>query len=66
LDEGSEARYVVVVLTYAVVGPVSEAGEVSIRASNEKIVSHTPIDEMKERARAFHEKHREQTETPLP
>jgi hypothetical protein len=54
-----------VVLTYAVVGPLGEVGEVLVSAGAEEVVSHTPVDEMKERARALFEQHSEQIEAPL-
>src|SRR3954468_9549178 len=65
LDEGGDVWHVPVVLTYAVVGPVGEVGEVTVSAVNEEIVSHTPIEEMKERARALYEQHRDEIEAPL-
>jgi hypothetical protein len=66
LDELGDLWRLPVVLTYAVLGPVGEVGEVAVSADNEEIVSHTPIEEMKERARALYEQHREQIEAPLP
>lgn len=66
LDEGGDVWRVPVVLTYAVVGPVGEVGEVTVSAVNEGVVSHTPVEEMKERARALYEQYREQIEAPLP
>ena len=65
LDEGGDVWRVSVVLTYAVVGPVGEVGEVIVNSSAEEVVSHTPVEEMKERARALYEQHREQIEAPL-
>lgn len=66
LDEGGDAWRVPVVLTYASVGPVGEVGEIVVSAGGEEIISHTPIEEMKERARALYEQHRERIEAPLP
>jgi hypothetical protein len=66
LDEGGDVWRVPVVLTYAAVGPVGEVGEVAVSAVNEEVVSHTPVEEMKERARALYEQRREQIEAPLP
>jgi hypothetical protein len=66
LDEGGDVWHVSVVLTYAVVGPVGEVGEVVVSANAEEVVSHTPVEEMKERARALYEQRREQIEAPLP
>ena len=65
LDEGGDVWRVPVVLTYAVVGPVGEVGEVIVSSSAEEVVSHTPVEEMRERARALYEQHREQIEAPL-
>ena len=65
LDEGGDAWRVPVMLTYAVVGPIGEVGEVLVSAGAEEVVSHTPVEEMKERARALYEQHREQIEAPL-
>ena len=65
LNEGGDVWRVPVVLTYAVVGPVGEVGEVIVNSSAEEVVSHTPVEEMKERARALYEQHREQIEAPL-
>ena len=65
LDEGGDLWRVPVVLTYAVIGPLGEVGEVLISAGAEEVVSHTPFEEMKERARALYEQHREQIEAPL-
>jgi hypothetical protein len=65
LDEGRDVWRVPVVLTYAVVGPIGEVGEVAVNAANGEVVSHTPVEEMKERARALYEQHREQIEAPL-
>ncbi|MGH9942308.1 MAG: hypothetical protein ACRD9R_08120 [Pyrinomonadaceae bacterium] len=66
LDEGGDVWRVPVVLTYAIAGPIGEVGEIVVSAGSEEIVSHTPIEEMKERARALYEQHREQIEAPLP
>ena len=65
LDEGGEVWRVPIVLTYAVVGPLGEVGEVIVSAGAEEVVSHTPVEEIKERARALYEQHREQIEAPL-
>jgi hypothetical protein len=65
LDEGGDVWRVPVVLTYAVVGPLGEVGEVIVSATSEEVVSHTPIEEMRERALALYEQRREQIEAPL-
>ena len=65
LDKGGVVWHVPVVLTYTVLGPVGEVGEIVISAGSEEIVSHTPIEEMKERARALYEQHRDEIKAPL-
>ena len=66
LGEGGDVWRVLVVLTYSVIGPVGEVGEIVVSAGSEEIVSHTPVEEMKERARALYEQHRDEIEAPLP
>lgn len=44
LDEGGDVWRVPVVLTYAVICPVGEVGEIVVSVDNEEIVSYTPID----------------------
>ncbi|OLE53719.1 MAG: hypothetical protein AUG51_11730 [Acidobacteria bacterium 13_1_20CM_3_53_8] len=66
LDEGGDVWRVPVVLTYAVIGPVGEVGEIVVSAGSEEVVSHTPVEEMKERARALYEQRRDEIEAPLP
>jgi hypothetical protein len=66
LDELGDLWRLHVVLTYAVLGPVGEVGEVVVSSDVEEIVSHTPIEEMKECARALYQQHRDQIEAPLP
>lgn len=66
LDEAGDRWRVPVVLTYAMIGPLGEVGEIVVSAGNEEIVSHTAIEEMKERARALYEQHRDEIEAPLP
>ncbi len=65
LDEGGDVWRVPVVLTYAVLGPIGCVGEVVVSAGSEEIVSHTPVEEMKERARALYEQRRDEIEAPL-
>lgn len=54
-----------VLLTYAVIGPVGQVGEIIIRADSEEILSFTPIDEMKKAAQSLYEKHRDEIEAPF-
>ncbi len=55
-----------VVLTYAIIGPVGEVGEIALSASSETIISHTAFDEMMTRAQALYDQHRDAIEAPLP
>ncbi len=66
LDDAGDVWRVPVVLTYAAVGPLGEVGEVVVNAGSEEILSHTPVREMKDRARALYEQHRDEIEAPLP
>lgn len=66
LDQSAEVWRVPVVLTYAVTGSLGEVGEIVVSAANEEIVSHTPFAEIRERAQALYERHRESLEAPLP
>ena len=66
LDLRQDVWRVPVVLTYAVLGSLGEVGEVTVSAGSEEVVSHTPFEEMKERARALYEQHRDEIEAPLP
>jgi hypothetical protein len=53
-------------LTYTVIGPVGEVGEMTLSASSETVISHTPFEEMMTRARTLYEQHRDAIEAPLP
>lgn len=59
---GADVWRVPVILAYPLVGSVGQVGEVLIHAETEQVVSHTPLDEMKARARPLYEAHREQIE----
>ncbi|HEY0376935.1 MAG TPA: hypothetical protein VGC87_08265 [Pyrinomonadaceae bacterium] len=65
LDEAGDVWHVPVLLTYAVLGPVGAVGEILVDASTREIVSHTPVSEMRESARALYERHRDAIEAPL-
>lgn len=66
LGQDADVWRVPVVLTYAVVGGLGEVGEVVVSAATEEIVSHTPFGEIRERAQALYERHRESIEAPPP
>ena len=63
LDKSANVWRVPVILAYPFIGSVGEVGEIAVNASSEEIVSHTPLDEMKDRARVLYEQHREAIET---
>jgi hypothetical protein len=65
LDDIRDLWLVSVVLTYALIGPVGEVGEILVSSATEEILSHTPLDEMKTRAKALYEQYRERIEAPL-
>jgi hypothetical protein len=44
-----------VLLTYPFVGSVGEVGEIRVSAFSEDIISFTPLDEMRERARKLYD-----------
>jgi hypothetical protein len=62
-DPTISAWRVPVVLAYPFIGPVGQVGEVLVSESAEQIISHTAADEMKTKARALYEQHREAIET---
>ena len=66
LDAEARVWRLPVVLTYAIIGPVGEVGEVTLSASSEGIISYTPFDEMLTRARALYDQYRDAIEAPLP
>jgi len=55
-----------VVLSYAIIGPIGEVGDMTLSASSETIISHTPFEEMMTRARTLYNQHRDAIEAPLP
>lgn len=63
LDAPANLWHVPVLLSYPFIGPVGEVGEITVSASEEKIISHTPIDEMKILALKIYEERRADIET---
>jgi hypothetical protein len=51
-----------VILAYPFVGSIGEVGEILINADAEAVVSHTPLDEMKEKAQRLYDAHRDEIE----
>jgi hypothetical protein len=58
LDEPSKLWRVPVLLSYPFIGPVGVVGEITVSAFEEKVVSHTPLDEMKNRGLQIYEQRR--------
>lgn len=65
-DAIAQVWRVPVLLAYAIIGPVGQTGEITVSASEEKIVAYTPLEEMKAAARALYQQHREKIEAPVP
>lgn len=63
LDAPASLWRVPVLLSYPFIGPVGEVGEITVSAIEEKIVSYTPIDEMKALAFKIYEERRADIET---
>ena len=59
LDATTKAWRLKVVLSYPFIGPVGEVGEIVVSAFSEEVLSHTPLPEMRERARQCYEQNRE-------
>ncbi len=66
LDLAAQTWRVPVLLAYPVIGSVGHTGEIMVSATAERIVSHTPIEEMKTVARSLYEQHRDAIEAPVP
>jgi hypothetical protein len=49
-------------LAYPFVGSLGAVGEILISADSETIVSHTPLDEMKDRAQRLYHAYRDEIE----
>lgn len=52
-------------LSYPQLVPLGPVGDLLIDDTTGRIVEHTPIDQMKDRAIELYEEHREQIEAPL-
>ncbi len=66
LDADANVWRVPVLLSYAIIGPVGQTGEILVSTTSEEIVSYTPLEEMKAAARALYEHHRDAIEAPVP
>jgi hypothetical protein len=52
-------------LSYPQLSPLGPVGELLVEALSGEVKTHTPLDEMKDRALKLYEHHREQIEAPL-
>jgi hypothetical protein len=64
-DQNLAGWRIAVWLSYPQLEPVGPVGELIVDALGGHIRTHTPIDEMKDRALRLYEQHREQIEAPL-
>ena len=62
LNPADALWHVPVILAYPFVGSIGEVGEILISADSEALVSHTPLEEMKERAQRLYDAHRDEIE----
>ncbi len=62
LDPAARVWCVAVVLAYPFIGVVGKAGEITVGAFSPEVIPSTSVYEMKVRARALYEQHRENIE----
>ena len=58
----ANAWLVPVLLAYPRIGPVGQAGQVVVSGQDTMVISHTPVDEILENARAVYDRQREKIE----
>ncbi len=58
-DPTERVGRVAVLLTYPYIGSVGQVGEICVSAFSETIVSFTPLDELRARARTLYEQHQD-------
>lgn len=61
-DYETQLWRVPVLLSYPIIGPVGQVGEILVNADNEEVASFTPIEEMKSVALRLYEEHRDAIE----
>jgi hypothetical protein len=66
LDDAANVWRVPILLTYPIIGPVGQAGEILVNATSEEIISYTPLEEMKATARRLYEENRDAIEASVP
>jgi hypothetical protein len=64
-DQDSLVWKTPILISYPTLGPLGQVGKITVSADAGKIVSFTPLEEMKTAAQAIIELHREEIESPL-
>jgi len=64
-DRENSVWQVPVLLSYPTIGSLGQAGEITVNANADKILSFTPIEEMKAAGWALIEQNRERIEAPV-
>lgn len=62
LCKDEDAWLVPVILCYPFVGSIGQVGEIIVSVEEEKIISHTPLDEMKQKTIELYEVNRNEIE----
>lgn len=62
LESNGQVWRLSVLLTYPFIGSIGEVGEIRVSAFSEDIVSFTPMDEMRERARKLYDQNHDAIE----
>ncbi|HMV83054.1 MAG TPA: hypothetical protein PLD20_07500 [Blastocatellia bacterium] len=65
-DSAAGIWRVPVLLSYPALGPIGNVGEILVSATNDEVISHTPLEEMKAASIALYERRRNEIEAPLP
>jgi hypothetical protein len=61
-DHEARVWRVPILLSYAVIGPVGQVGEITVNADAEEVLAFTPLAEMKAAALSLYEQHRDAIE----
>jgi prevent-host-death family protein len=65
-NQNSHVWQVPILLSYPILGPLGQVGEIIISDNADQVLSFTPVEEMKATAQVIIEQHREEIEAPLP
>lgn len=64
-DSATNVWHVPVLLSYAIIGPVGQVGEVIISSDSSQVLSHTSATQMMIAARSLYHQHRDAIEAPV-